>query len=72
MLHTFNQYFLIYTGTIVNFLLELMRMLHMILGITPAKPEHERMFLLLWGAALVAIVAGAILLAMAIMPHVIH
>ena len=47
-------------------------MLHMIVGITPAKPEHERMFLLLWGVALVAIVAGGILLALALIPHVIR
>jgi paraquat-inducible protein B len=56
----------------MNFFLELMRMLHMIVGITPAKPEHERMFLLLWVVALVAIVAGAVLLALTLMTHVIH
>jgi len=47
-------------------------MLHMILGITPAEPEHERMYLLMWVVALVAIVAGAILLAMFLMPRVMH
>ena len=41
----------------MEFLLKLMRISHAILGITPAKPEDERAFLLGWIVSLVLIIA---------------
>ncbi|HEX4603447.1 MAG TPA: hypothetical protein VH724_05585 [Candidatus Angelobacter sp.] len=40
----------------MNFLLALLRMFHMVLGITPAPPEHERRYLLLWTVALMVVI----------------
>ncbi len=38
----------------MEFLFKIMRMLHAVVGITPAEPEHERAYLLLWLGALAA------------------
>jgi queuine/archaeosine tRNA-ribosyltransferase len=54
----------------VNFLLQLMRMGHMILGITPAKPEHERVFLLGWIVALLLVALIAVGLVLFLVPRI--
>ena len=49
-----------------------MRMFHTVLGITPAKPEHERRYLLVWTVTLVLVIlimAGVVLL---VVPRIIH
>jgi len=56
----------------VEFLLNLMRISHAILGITPAKPEHERAFLLGWIVSLLLIVAMAIAMLLFLVPRVMR
>jgi hypothetical protein len=56
----------------VEFLLNLMRIGHAILGITPAKPEHERAFLLGWILSLLSITALAIGLLLLLMPRIMR
>lgn len=56
----------------MEFLLKLLRMLHMVLGITPAEPERERFYLLLWAAALAAISVVVIIFALLLIPHIMH
>lgn len=56
----------------MEFLLKLMRISHAILGITPAKPEHERAFLLAWIVSLLLIIAVATGLLMLLMPRIIR
>lgn len=54
----------------MNFLLQLMRMGHMILGITPARPEHERAFLLGWIVALLLVVLISVALMLFLVPRI--
>jgi len=56
----------------VKFLLELLRMFHMVLGITPAKLEHERRYLLLWSVALVLVILIMVGVALLVVPRIIH
>jgi hypothetical protein len=56
----------------VKFLLELLRMFHMVLGITPAKPEHERRYLLLWTVALVLVILIMVGVALLVVPRIIQ
>lgn len=56
--------------TEVKFLLQLMRMGHMILGITPARPEQERAFLLGWIVALVVVVLISVALMLFLVPRI--
>lgn len=56
----------------MEFLLKLMRISHAILGITPAKPEHERAFLLGWIVSLLLIIAMAIALLLFLVPRVMR
>lgn len=56
----------------MEFLLKLMRISHAILGITPAKPEHERAFLLGCIVSLLLIIAMAIGLMLLLMPRIIR
>jgi hypothetical protein len=49
-----------------------MRISHAILGITPAKPEHERAFLLGWILSLLLITAVGIGLLLLLMPHIMR
>lgn len=56
----------------MEFLLQLMRIGHAILGITPAKPEHERAFLLAWIVSLLLIVAMAIGLMLLLVPRIMR
>jgi hypothetical protein len=56
----------------VEFLLKLMRISHAILGITPAKPEHERAFLLGWVLSLLLIIAMAIGLMLLLVPRIMR
>ncbi|HEY2364229.1 MAG TPA: hypothetical protein VGK36_24135 [Candidatus Angelobacter sp.] len=56
----------------MEFLLNLMRISHAILGITPAKPEHERAFLLGWILSLLLITAVGIGLLLLLMPHIMR
>jgi hypothetical protein len=56
----------------VKFLLELLRMFHTVLGITPAKPEHERRYLLLWTVALVLVILIMVGVALLVVPRIIH
>jgi hypothetical protein len=57
---------------IVSFLLQLLRMFHTVLGITPPKPEHERAYLLAWTAALVLVILTMIGFALLIVPHIMR
>jgi len=54
----------------VNFLLHLMRLGHTILGITPARPEHERAYLLGWIAALLLLALISIGLFLFLVPRI--
>jgi hypothetical protein len=54
----------------VNFLLQLMRMGHTILGITPPRPEHERAFLLGWIAALLLVALLTVGLVLFLVPRI--
>jgi len=56
--------------TVVNFLLHLMRLGHTILGITPARPEHERAYLLGWIAALLLLALISIGLFLFLVPRI--
>ena len=56
----------------MEFLLNLMRIGHAILGITPAKPEHERAFLLGWILSLLLITAAGIGLVLLLMPRIMR
>jgi hypothetical protein len=47
-------------------------MLHAVLGITPAKPEDERKFLLLWIGALAVIALIAIGFVLLIVPRIMR
>jgi hypothetical protein len=49
-----------------------MRISHAILGITPAKPEHERAFLLGWILSLLLITAVGIGLLLLLMPRIMR
>jgi hypothetical protein len=57
---------------IVSFLLQLLRMFHTVLGITPPKPEHERAYLLAWTGALVLVILTMIGFALLIVPHIMR
>jgi hypothetical protein len=53
-------------------LLELMRIFHAILGITPAEPERERAYLLLWigvFALIIVVIAACVFL---LVPRIMH
>lgn len=56
----------------MEFFLQLMRMLHAVLGITPAEPKQERTYLWLWvGAfALIFVVVAAFVVLFA--PRIMH
>ncbi len=54
----------------MNFLLQLMRMGHTILGITPARPEHERAYLLGWIAALLLVALISVGLVLFLAPRI--
>lgn len=54
----------------MNFLLQLMRMGHTILGITPVRPEHERAYLLGWIAALLLVALISIGLVLFLVPRI--
>jgi len=56
----------------VGFLLQMLRMLHTILGITPAKPEHERRYLLLWIVALIMVLLTGIACILLLVPRIMH
>ena len=56
--------------TLVNFLLQLMRLGHTILGITPPRPEHERAFLLGWIVALLLVALIAVGLVLFLVPRI--
>ncbi|HEY2389681.1 MAG TPA: hypothetical protein VGK22_00785 [Candidatus Angelobacter sp.] len=56
----------------MKFLLELMRMLHVIVGITPAEPEHERTYLLLWAGAFAVIIVAVIAFVLIFLPRIMH
>jgi hypothetical protein len=56
----------------VKFLLELLRMFHTVLGITPARPEHERAYLLAWTVALVLVVLIMVGVVLLIVPRIMH
>jgi len=56
----------------VKFLLELLRMFHTVLGITPARPEHERRYLALWTVALVLVILIMMGVALLVVPRIIH
>jgi len=56
----------------VGFLLQMLRMLHTILGITPAKPEHERRYLLLWTVALIMVLLTGIACILLLVPRIMH
>jgi hypothetical protein len=54
----------------VNFLLQLMRMGHTILGITAPRPEHERAYLLGWIVALLLVALIAVGLVLFLVPRI--
>jgi hypothetical protein len=56
----------------VEFLLRLMRIGHAILGITPARPEDERAYLLGWTLSLLLIVGLTVGLLLLLVPKIMH
>jgi len=56
----------------VNFLLQLLRMFHTVLGITPPKPEHERAYLFVWMGALVMVILIMVGFALLIVPRIMR
>jgi len=56
----------------VEFLLKLMRISHAILGITPAKPEDERAFLLGWIVSFVLIIALTVAVLFFLVPRIMR
>jgi hypothetical protein len=56
----------------VEFLLNLMRISHAILGITPAKPEDERGLLLLWIVSLGLILAFTVTVLLFLPPRIMR
>jgi hypothetical protein len=56
----------------VEFLLKLMRISHAILGITPAKPEDERAFLLAWIVSLLLIIVLTIAVMLFLIPRIMR
>jgi hypothetical protein len=56
----------------MEFLLKLMRMLHMMLGITPAEPERERTYLLLWTGSFALIILIVIASLVFLLPRVMR
>jgi hypothetical protein len=47
-------------------------MFHTVLGITPAKPEHERAYLLGWTVALVLVILVMVGVVLLIVPRIMH
>jgi hypothetical protein len=56
----------------VEFLLKLMRMSHMIIGITAPPPEHERYYLLVWALSLLLILVFSVGLVLLLVPKIMH
>jgi hypothetical protein len=56
----------------MKFLLQLMRMLHTILGITPADPEQERSYLLLWVGAFALIFLVVVAFVVLVAPRIMR
>ena len=56
----------------MEFLFKIMRMLHAVVGITPAEPEHERAYLLLWIGALALIIVVVVVFVLVVTPHIIR
>ena len=56
----------------MEFLFKIMRMLHAVVGITPAEPQHERAYLLLWIGALAVIIAVVAVFVVVFMPHIMR
>jgi hypothetical protein len=56
----------------MEFLFKIMRMLHAVVGITPAEPDHERAYLLLWIGALALIIAVVVVFVVVFMPHIMR
>jgi hypothetical protein len=47
-------------------------MFHTVLGITPAKPEHERRYLLMWTVALVLVILIMVCVVLLVVPRIMH
>jgi hypothetical protein len=56
----------------MEFPLKLMRLLHMVLGITPAEPKQERVYLLLWTGSFVLILVIVIASVVFLLPRVMR
>ena len=56
----------------MEFLLQLMRMLHAVLGITPAEPEQERKYLWLWIGAFALIFVAVVGFVVLFAPRIMH
>ena len=56
----------------MKLLLELMRIFHSILGITPADPEHERAYLFLWLGVFVLILSIVVGCVFLLVPRIMH
>ena len=56
----------------MSFLLQLMRMFHTVLGITPPKPEHERAYLLAWTGALVLVILTMVGFVLLMVPRIMR
>jgi len=53
-------------------LLEAMRAFHYVIGITTPRPEHERRFLLLWIAIVIALLGLGVALVFFLIPRVMQ
>jgi hypothetical protein len=56
----------------MKFLLEMMRLLHAVLGITPAEPEHERFYLFIWIGTFTLILVIVAVFVVVFTPHIMR
>jgi hypothetical protein len=56
----------------MEFFLQLMRMLHAVLGITPAEPKEERTYLWLWVGAFALIFVVVMAFVVLFAPRIMH
>ena len=59
-------------GSVVKFLLELLRLFHKVLGITAPAPEHERAFLFVWIGVVIMIVLLGTAFFLFLVPRIIQ
>lgn len=57
---------------LMKLLLEMMRLLHAVLGITPAEPEREKTYLLIWIATFTLILVIVVTFVVVFTPRIMR